>query len=52
MNVYIVIEHDHEDDNILAVYENEEDAMEYAQRASGGLGIALGPITVDTHEVK
>ena len=45
--VYIVIEHDGEDDNIIGVYANEEDAEEEAKQWSAERGI-----TVEEHEIK
>ena len=43
MTVYIVVEHDYEDDNIIAVYAKEEDAEAEAE--------AWHDATVEKHEV-
>lgn len=45
--VYIVIEHDDEDDNIVGVYADEDDADMEAVKWTAPHGI-----TVDEHEVK
>lgn len=47
MTVYIVIEHDWEDDNIIGVYAKKEDAEEEAKQRSAEQGVG-----VEEHEVK